>query len=256
MHDIKDLICKTAKEAGYLLLEHLNKVKNIDEKEGLGIVTEVDILSEELIYKRLSKGLPDSTFLSEEMGEKNSGKDYKWIVDPLDGTSNYAHGFPWFCVSIALERKKEIIAGAIYHPYLDEFFYAEKGKGAHLNAKKISVSKNSDMKMALLATGFYYSRGAELKESIKRFEKVQQVVLGVRRPGSAALDMAYAACGRFDGFWEKGLLPWDKAAGEIIFKEAGGTLTDYKGGRFSIYNDETLATNGKIHEEMIDLLKI
>jgi len=190
------------------------------------------------------------------MGEHLKDSDDKWIIDPLDGTSNYAHGFPWFCVSIALEQKGEITAGAIYHPVLDEMFYAEKRKGATLNGKTIRVSNVTEIKRSLLATGFFYQTGSELKESVKRFEKVQQVALGVRRPGSAALDMAYTACGRFDSFWEKGLQPWDKAAGEIIFREAHGKLTNFTGGPFSIYSNETLATNGHFHNAMIELLKI
>ena len=253
---MKELICRTAKEAGKILIEHFHHIKRIEIKKDAGIVTEVDLLSEEFIKKCLLEGLPGSALLSEECGEIPTSSDYKWIVDPLDGTSNYAHGFPWFCVTIGLEKKGEIIAGSIYNPVLDELFYAEKGKGATLNGKKINVSVTNRIEKSLIATGFFYQTGEELKESVKRFEKVQQVALGVRRAGSAALDLAYTACGRFDSFWEKGLRPWDKAAGELIVKEAGGIITDFKGGKFSLYSDETLATNGRLHEAMKDLLKI
>jgi len=256
MKDLKEIICTVAKDAGKLLVDKFDNVKSIGEKKGAGIVTEADLMSEELITKALTKEMPETSILSEEMGEKNIGRDDKWIIDPLDGTSNYAHGFPWYCVSIALEQKGLVTAGGIYHPVLDEMFYAEKGKGAFLNNKRIRVSHVTNIKRSLLATGFFYHTGDELAESVKRFEKVQQVALGVRRPGSAALDMAYTACGRFDSFWERGLCPWDKAAGEIIFKEAGGTLTNFTGGKFSIYSDETLATNGHLHNAMIELLKI
>ena len=257
LRDMKDLICATALEAGKIIMAGYTRIKCIEVKEGLGIVTDVDLKSEEFIIDRLTKGLPESSVLSEERGEQNkSGSPYKWIIDPLDGTSNFAHGFPWFCVSIALEKEGEVIAGAIYHPIMKDMFFAEKDKGAFLNDNPIEVSKTTGIKKSLIATGFFYQTGEELSESVKRFEKVQQVALGVRRAGSAALDLAYAACGRFDAFWEKGLCPWDKAAGEIIFREAKGTITDFGGNAFSIYGNETLATNGLLHESMIELLKI
>lgn len=253
---MKDLICNTAREAGALIMEGFSKMKCIEVKEGLGIVTDTDLKSEELIINKLSKGLPGSSILAEEKGEqKSASSEFKWIIDPLDGTSNYAHGFPWFCVSIALEKAGEVIAGAIYHPVLDEMFYAEKSEGATLNDNRIQVSNTTVIDKSLIATGFFYHTGQELTESVKRFEKVQQVALGVRRPGSAALDMAYTACGRFDAFWEKGLCPWDKAAGDIILREAGSKLSDFSGGLFSIYGNETLASNGNLHEAMIELLR-
>jgi myo-inositol-1(or 4)-monophosphatase len=256
MKDIKKTICETTLEAGKILFDNFNKIQCIEIKEGAGIVTEVDIMSEELISKRLLQALPGCSLLTEEAGEKITDSEYKWVVDPLDGTSNYAHGFPWFCVTIGLEKNGEIIAGSIYHPIMKELFYAEKGKGASLNDKPIHVSSTTNIKKSLIATGFFYDTGEQLKESVKRFEKVQQVALGVRRAGSASLDMAYTACGRFDCFWEKGLRPWDKAAGEIIFREAGGTITNFSGSKFSIYDDETLASNGHLHDQMIELLKI
>ena len=180
----------------------------------------------------------------------------RWLIDPLDGTSNFAHGFPWFCVSIALEIRGEVKYGVIYQPVLDELFYCEKGKGAFLNSAPIKVSKMAKIADSLIATGFSYLRDEVLRRDVKRFLQVQQVALGVRRAGSAALDFANVACGRFAGFYEYGLSPWDVAAGFLLVKEAGGKLSNYEGAEASIYGKYVVASNGLVHDELLGTIKV
>jgi myo-inositol-1(or 4)-monophosphatase len=175
-------------------------------------------------------------------------------MDPLDGTSNYAHGFPWFCISIALHYQEKPLAGCIYHPIFGERFFAFRGKGSFLNRKKIRVSKITKLEDSLLGTGFYYSVGKSLEDELKIFGRIQSKALGVRRPGSAALDLAYVACGRYDGFWERGLAPWDVAAGSLIVEEAGGRVTGYQGQPTYLEESEIVATNGALHKKILALI--
>lgn len=245
-----------ARRAGRVQLEHLGNVKCVEYKGAINLVTEVDRECEELIVGEIRKRYPDDDILAEEgTGERQNAKR-RWIVDPLDGTVNYAHGFPFFCVSIALEDKGELAAGVIYDPNRGEMFAAEKGLGAKLNGGKISVSKTPALKQSLVATGFAYNvREGEKNDNLDNFANFIMTALAVRRPGSAAIDLAWVACGRIDGFWELFLRPWDIAAGTLIIREAGGTVTSFDGSAFNLYGDEILASNGRIHGEMIDVLK-
>lgn len=248
---------KAALSAGKLLKENVGKVRSIEHKGGetTNLVTEIDKESEKLIYRILKEHFPGHDFLGEESGAHKVGSDYRWIVDPLDGTVNYAHGLPIYSVSIALEYKGEIVLGVIYDPSLDELFVAEKGKGAYLNDEPIHVSKTSCLMESLLVTGFPYDVRKELNYHLQPFREFLIEGQAIRRLGSAALDLAYVACGRFDGFWEGKLNAWDMAAGVLLVTEAGGRWTDYEGKPSNVYNPKMLATNGLIHEQMIAVLK-
>jgi myo-inositol-1(or 4)-monophosphatase len=207
-----------------------------------------------LIRERISKQFPSHDVLGEEQGLKDSGSEYRWYVDPLDGTTNFAHGYPVFCVSMALEHRSngtgERIAGVVYDPTRDELFSAEQGKGAQLNGVSIHVSKIALLKESLVATGFP-SRKRHQNPNIHFYHQITLHTHGVRRPGSAALDLCNVACGRFDGFWEFNLNPWDTAAGVLIIEEAGGKASRFDGAPFRIDSSETLASNGLIHNELL-----
>jgi myo-inositol-1(or 4)-monophosphatase len=254
---------EAAKEAGRFLKFNLGKVKEIHRKIGqeTNLVTEIDRQSEELIINILKRRYPHHDFLAEESGSSQShGKgerkaEYRWIIDPLDGTTNYTHHFPCFAVSIALEKKGELVLGVVYDPNLDELFTAEKGKGASVNGKKISVSKADALIRSLLVTGFPYNIRENPDRAIEHFINFLKEAQAIRRMGSAAIDLAYIAAGRIDGFWEVSLAPWDKAAGALLVEEAGGKVTDFLGNPHSIYQKPLLASNGLIHEEMIRVLK-
>lgn len=244
-----------AKKAGLLLKKNIGKAHRIEFKGAIDIVTEMDKNAENLIIKTLKKAFPKHGILTEESDEQKSASEYRWIIDPLDGTTNYSHGFPVFCVSIALEKDGEIVLGVVFNPMLNELFTAEKGKGAYLNNKKIKVSHIKELTKSLLATGFPYDVRTSEQNNIANFANFAVKAQAIRRAGSAALDMCYIACGRFDGFWELKLKPWDTAAAMLIINEAGGVVTDFKGRPFSFYSGETLASNGLIHAEMIDILQ-
>jgi myo-inositol-1(or 4)-monophosphatase len=255
MEEIYKFAVKVAYRAGEELMKFLFRPHQIDYKGEINIVTEADLASEQLIKEAIQTQYPYHTILAEESGLKEGEKtEAKWIIDPLDGTTNFAHGLPWFCVSIALEIDGEIVLGAIYNPVLKEMFSALKGKGAFLNDKPIRVSQTKDLLRALLATGFPYDIQKRPEPVLSRFREMILRARGVRRAGSAALDLCYVACGRFDGFWEERLHPWDTAAGKLIVEEAGGKVTDFKGNKYSIYGKEILATNGFLHEDMIKVL--
>ncbi|MFQ5901355.1 MAG: inositol monophosphatase family protein [Thermodesulfobacteriota bacterium] len=255
MADLRDIAIKAAKKAGQYLKKNVDKVKHIEFKGEIDVVTEMDKGSEELIVNILRDGLPESGVLTEERTEIPASIPYRWIVDPLDGTTNYAHSYPVFCVSIALEKEGRIILGVVYDPNLDEIFIAEKGKGATLNDRKIKVSTTSTLSEGLLATGFPYDIRTSKENNIGHFNRFALKVQAIRRAGAAALDLCNVACGRFDGFWELKLRPWDVAAGGLIVKEAGGKLSDFQGNPFSINSRQTLATNGNLHHAMIDVLQ-
>ena len=243
-----------AKSAGLLLKRNIGRRHTIEFKGVIDVVTEMDIKAEDMIMKTIKARFPEHGILTEESFEQKSGSGYRWIIDPLDGTTNYSHGFPIFCVSIALEREGEIILGVVFNPMLNELFTAEKGNGAYLNSKRIRVSGISELTKSLLATGFPYDVRTSPDNNISHFANFAVRVQAIRRAGSAALDMCYVACGRFDGFWELKLKPWDTAAAMLIIKEAGGIVTDFKGSAFSLYSGETLASNGLVHDEMIEIL--
>jgi myo-inositol-1(or 4)-monophosphatase len=234
------------------LTRFFNKSFTISNKQGINnLVTEADHAAEKAIFSVIKKEFPDHYILSEEAGEIIRDSDYKWIIDPIDGTVNFAHGIPICCVSIAIEYQGEITMAAVYNPNLNELFFAEKGKGSTLNEKKISVSEKANVINACLVTGFPYTYLDMPNGPLEIFEKLIRMGIPVRRLGSAAIDLCWVAAGRFDGFYEHKLEAWDSAAGYLIVEEAGGRVTDFKGNKFSPYQPHILATNGRIHEEML-----
>jgi len=251
-----DFAVQTAREAGRILAERFGRITEVSHKGEIDLVTEADLASERFIIERIRNYYPRHAILAEESGPSDAGErrsDYVWIVDPLDGTTNYAHGYPVFAVSIALEHQGEILLGVVYDPMRDELFAAERGAGATLNGRRIRVSDVEDLNKAMLCTGFPYDV-RERGEFVRHFRNFIMTAQAVRRDGSAALDLAYVASGRFDGFWEEGLNPWDVAAGALLVEEAGGRVTDYQGRPFSIYRAPVLASNGLVHEAMMRVL--
>ncbi len=248
---------EAALEAGKYLKENVGKIRHIERKGGeeTNLVTEIDKKAEEMIICKIKKIFPSHDFLCEKSGAAEIKSEYRWIIDPLDGTVNYTHSLPIFCVSIGLEYKGKIVLGVVYDPSLDELFTAEKGKGAWLNKQRIQVSKISKLIESLVVTGFPYTINQNPEPDITHFRNFVIEAQGVRRLGSAALDLSYVACGRFDGFWEGSLNPWDMAAGVLLVTEAGGNWTDYLGAPSNVYNKQMLATNGIIHEQMMAVLK-
>ncbi|HEX3035689.1 MAG TPA: inositol monophosphatase family protein [Thermodesulfobacteriota bacterium] len=245
-----------AREAGKLLKGHLGKVKSIEYKAKNSLVTEVDKLSENLIVKIIRSYFPSHDVFAEEGGRGKRQSSYLWIIDPLDGTTNYTHTYPVFSISIALEVEGIIRLGIVYDPMREEFFYSELGGGSYLNGQIIKVSQTETVEESLLDTGFTHEHEWMVEENLIHFANFIRRARAVRRDGSAALDLCYVACGRFDGFWELGLNPWDTAAGYLIVKEAGGKVTDFSGNEFDVYGEEILATNGIVHEEMIRVLSL
>lgn len=229
-----------------------DKTFNISNKEGVNnLVTEADHAAEKAIIDTIQKDFPDHFILGEESGEMATGSEYKWIIDPLDGTVNFAHGIPICAVSIGIEHNGEMVMGAVLAPFINELYYARKGDGAFLNDKKIRVSSGTDIATSCLVTGFPYTYPKLHRGPLEIFSKLVTQGIPVRRLGSAAIDMCWVAAGRFEGFWEFNLSPWDTAAGEIIVKEAGGTVTDFDNKPFSCYQKQLLATNGHIHEALL-----
>src|SRR4051812_13025437 len=234
---------ETARDAGRLLLEKFGKGIAVSKKGDINLVTEADLASEALIIERIKSHHPKHFILAEESGNSVAvGGDaaWKWIIDPLDGTTNYAHGYPCFCVTLALEHNGEIVIGVTYDPTRDELFSAERGQGANLNLKPIHVSDTEELGDSLIVTGFPYDFKSK-PQFARHLTDFLVASRGVRRDGSAAIDMAYVACGRFDGFWEEGLNPWDMAAGVLLIEEAGGRITRYDGSKFSIYSPPMVA---------------
>jgi len=219
------------------------------------LVTEMDLLAEKVIVSEIRKRYPDHSLLAEEKTDLRGDSPYRWVIDPLDGTTNYAHGYPVFSLSIALEKAGEVILGVVYDPTRDELFVGKKGKGARLNGRKIHVSSTPKLSECLLATGFPYDIRETAADNFDHFRNFALRVHAVRRAGSAALDLCYVAAGRFDGFWEMKLGPWDLAAGSLMVREAGGKVTDFLGTPLVLDGKYVLASNGKIHREMIQLLK-
>jgi myo-inositol-1(or 4)-monophosphatase len=239
-----------AREAGALLMEYFRQHVKVEYKGEVDLVTVADRKSESLIIDRIRARWPEHDILGEEGGLVDKGSDYRWYVDPLDGTTNFAHGFPVFCVSLALEHKGKRIAGVVYDPTRDELFAAEQGSGACLNQQRIHVSKVTNLAECLVATGFP-SHKRHKNPNIFFYHQITLRTHGVRRAGSAALDLCDVACGRFDGFWEFNLNPWDTAAGVLLVEEAGGQVSDFTGGPFQLNSRETLASNGLVHEALL-----
>ena len=238
-----------AREAGALLLSYFGKVA-IEYKGDVDLVTAADRSSEELIVSRIRKQWPEHDLVGEEGSRHETGSDFRWYIDPLDGTTNFAHGYPVFCVSIGLEYRKERVAGVIFDPTRNEMFVAEKGAGARFNDQSIQVSKTSRLAESLVATGFP-SHKRHKNPNIHFYHQITLRSHGVRRAGSAALDLCYVACGRYDAFWEFNLNSWDTAAGVLLVQEAGGRVTNFSAGPFSIDSREVLASNTLLHEELI-----
>ncbi len=248
-----------AREAGALLMQYFHQGLKIEYKGDADLVTAADRASETLIRERIRQQFPSHDVLGEEQGLSDKGGDYRWYVDPLDGTTNFAHGYPVFCVSMALENRAlehrapdqaRRIAGVVYDPTRDELFSAEQGRGAHLNGQPIHVSKASQLKECLVATGFP-SHKRHKNPNIHFYHQITLRTHGVRRAGSAALDLCNVASGRFDGFWEFNLNPWDTAAGVLIVEEAGGKVSRFDGSPFRIDSRETLASNGLVHDALL-----
>ena len=248
---------ETARDAGHLLLEKFGRITAVTKKGDINLVTEADLASEALIIERIKSHHPKHAILAEEAGDAvvvDGTSVWKWIIDPLDGTTNYAHGYPCFAVTLALEHDGEVGVGVTFDPTRGELFAAEKGNGATLNGKSINVSSTERLSESLICTGFPYDfkRKDDFARHLTAFLLSSR---GVRRDGSAAIDLAYVACGRFDGFWEEGLNPWDMAAGKLLIEEAGGWITDYSGESFSIYHPPVVASNGRVHNEMLAILR-
>jgi len=244
-------MAEIAREAGALLMDHFHRRVAIEYKGEADLVTIADRQSEALIRERIREQWPTHDVLGEEEGFNDTGSEYRWYVDPLDGTTNFAHGFPVFCVSLALAYKGQRIAGIVYDPTRDELFTAELGSGAYLNHQRIQVSKAARLAECLVATGFP-SHKRHKNPNIFFYHQITLHTHGVRRAGSAALDLCCVACGRFDGFWEFNLNPWDTAAGVLIVEEAGGRVSDFSGGPFQLNSRETLASNGLVHDALVD----
>lgn len=248
---LKATLLKAVETAGTVLKENFNQSFTISNKEGINnLVTEVDHKSEEVIFGIIKQNFPDHHILSEESGEIIQDSSYKWIIDPIDGTVNYANGIPICCVSIGIEKEGKMQLGAVYNPFINEMFFAERGSGATLNNRKIQVSSQPDIIKSCLVTGFPYTYLDMPNGPLQVFEKFIRKGIPVRRLGSAAIDLCWVAAGRFDGFYEHKLSAWDSAAGFLIVEEAGGKVTDLQGNYYNPYQPGIIATNGKIHDEL------
>jgi myo-inositol-1(or 4)-monophosphatase len=253
--NIKKVAFLASQEGGKVLKDFLGKKLKVKHKGEIDIVTEADYLSEHAITKIIKEKFPDHQIYAEEKKDYTDiPSSFIWFIDPLDGTTNFAHGLPIFCISIALEVEGELMMGLVYDPPREELFFALKGKRAYLNNKRIKVSETKKLDKSLLVTGFPYDVRTSKENNLNYFQSFIMKAQAVRRLGSAALDLCYVASGRFDGFWEMKLSPWDVAAGSLIVKEAGGEVTNFSGKKFNIHGREILADNGLIHKKMIEVL--
>jgi myo-inositol-1(or 4)-monophosphatase len=249
---LKQTLIHAIQAGGVELKKFFNNKFKISHKDGVNnLVTEADHAAEAAIISVIKTNFPDHQILAEETGQHINDSNYKWIIDPIDGTVNFAHGIPLCSVAIGIEKDGEIIMGSVYAPVLDELYFAEKGKGAFLNDQKICVSEETSVLKACLVTGFPYTYINMSNGPLDVFGRLIKKGIPVRRLGSACIDLCWVACGRFDGFYEHKLEPWDSAAGYLIVEEAGGKVTDHDGKKFSIYQHRILATNGKIHDELL-----
>lgn len=253
-----DQLMRVAERAAYrggaVLREKFGHLDRVDEKAPFDPVTDADTESEAAIIATIRRAYPGHTVVAEESGLTAGDAEFRWLVDPLDGTVNFAHGVAVAAVSIAFARGSEPLAGVVLNPFSGEFFSAAAGRGARLNGQPIRVSASDRVCESLLATGFPYKR-SDLGRLMTRLERFIQAAQGIRRFGSAALDLCFVACGRFAGYWEQGLQPWDTAAGALIVQEAGGRVTDFSGRPFCIGGDEILATNRRVHDEMVAIME-
>lgn len=257
LHQFTEVAVRAARQGGDILRDYAKHAFEIHRKgQPINLVTEADLRSEEAIIHTIRQSYPEHRILSEEQGMQDlPDHPVKWIIDPLDGTTNFAHGFPLYNVSIGVEFEGMCVLGVVFDPTRDELFLGQQGRGATLNSRPIQVSTTSKLPEALLVTGFAYDVHTANDNNLKEFCAFTLRARGIRRTGTAAIDLAYLASGRFDGFWELHLNPWDTAAGKVILEEAGGTLTNYQNEPYSIYGQTLIATNGRIHQEMVDVLK-
>jgi len=253
---VKRIGIGAAYHGGKILQAHFGKILKISKKGAIDLVTEADTETEKRIIAIIERNFPDHSILSEESGLRRDGAKYQWIIDPLDGTTNFVHNVGMFAVSIAFAAGGEVLVGVVLNPITGELFTAVIGEGAELNGRPIKVSNSKIVQESLLATGFPYDIRERIQPVMTRFSNCLKASQGIRRLGSAALDLCFVACGRFDGFWEQNLNPWDTAAGFRIGSEAGAVTTDFANKPFAIEGKEILATNGKIHKEMLFLLKL
>jgi len=253
---LKNVLLQATRAGAKVVQEFFDRPFVISNKEGINnLVTEADHASEKVIIDVIRQAFPDHSILSEEVGAITQDSNYKWIIDPIDGTVNFANGIPLCCVSIAVEKDGNMVLGAVYNPFLNEFFVAEKGQGATLNDKKISVSAKTEVLQSCLVTGFPYTYLDHPNGPLEVFSRLIRKGVPVRRLCSAAIDLCWVAAGRFDGFYEHKLAAWDSAAGFLIVEEAGGRVTDYDGKHYSPYQPHILATNGKIHDELLQWVR-
>jgi myo-inositol-1(or 4)-monophosphatase len=252
---LKATLLKATEASGKILQQYFDGPFEVTSKSSINdLVTEVDKKSEAAIISVIKETYPDHFILSEEVGELKTSSSIKWIIDPIDGTVNFANGIPICCISIGIEKDGEMVLGAVYNPFMNELFIAEKGKGATLNDKSIRVSSKTDIEKTCLVTGFPYQWQEIPHNPLLAFESIVKRGIPVRRLGSAAIDLCWVACGRFDGFYEHHLQPWDSAAGSLIVTESGGKITDFSGNPYSPYNKQVLATNGHIHQALQNLV--
>jgi len=250
-----NIAIEAARRAGHVLLDHYNKPHEVSYKGMIDLVTEMDLESERLVTEILRQSFPEYGILGEEGSKSTAPFTYRWIIDPLDGTTNYTYGYPLFGVSIALEKQGEITLGVVYNPILGELFIAEKGSGAFLNGTPIHVTDTNELGKSLLASGFPYDAWTNARNNCSKWEDFIKTTISVRCDGSAALDLCHTACGRLDGYWELDLEPWDMAAGALIVQEAGGMVTQADGKPFSHLHRSILASNGHLHQAMLNVLK-
>lgn len=252
----KEFVVALCRDAGQMGLDRFGETMEVSLKGEVDLVTDVDLALDELIKKTISDLFPGHTVITEEGSpeEKPRPSGDFWLVDPLDGTTNYVHGYPAFCVSVAFVRADQVLAGCVYDPLRDELFYAEKGGGATLNGRAISVSAVDRLISSLLSTGFPYERASLPENNVSYLSRVLNRIQGVRRSGSLALDLAYVACGRLDGHWELYVKPWDTAAGGLLITEAGGRVSNVRGGRWAPFERDIAATNGRIHDQLLAAL--
>jgi myo-inositol-1(or 4)-monophosphatase len=252
---LKQTLIEATRAGAEQLVHFYDKEYTVSHKEGVNnLVTEADHASEKAIINAIKQNFPTHFILSEETGELKQDSEYKWIIDPIDGTINFSKGIPICCVSIGVEKNGEMILGAVYSPFLNEFFFTERGQGATLNDKKIQVSNQTQVIKSCLVTGFPYTYLDMENGPLQVFERLIRKGVPVRRLGSAALDLCWVAAGRFDGFYEHKLQAWDSAAGFLIVEEAGGKVTDFENNYYSPYQPHLVATNGIIHDELIEVI--
>lgn len=250
----KKVSIEAAKAGGEILLSYFGRVRDVSRKERAGLVTEADRESEEKIISVIKAAFPEHSILAEESGREQRPGPYQWIIDPLDGTTNYAHQIPIFCVSIALEKEGEVVLGTVWDPLGSNLYTTVRGLGAFKNRRRLKVSKVGNFEDSLIATGFAYQSGDLLKESLEILRNFMLVTHGIRRSGSAVWDLCHVAEGHFDAFWEKNLQSWDVAAGKLLVEEAGGKVTRYDGKPATIYDQQVVASNGRLHSKMLETI--